>query len=136
MKVFRKKKREIIIDGHAFSQIVNETATHVKVRCYSLKSTYIEVIFNWGIATWAINFYQPSVVSTMIQYAIKLGWKYQLKNQIIVVPANESEQWAKDAGIIIDCNQLIQYPNFVRLISNNVNNNQEESPCHRLRPFI
>lgn len=28
------------------------------------------------------------------------------------------------------------YPNFVRLISNNVNNNQEESPCHRLRPFI
>ena len=89
MKVFRKKKREIIIDGHAFSWIVNETATHVKVRCYSLKSTYIEVIFNWGIATWAINFYQPSVV---------------LKNQIIVVPANESEQWAKDAGIIIDCN--------------------------------
>ena len=78
MKVFRKKKREIIIDGHAFSWIVNETATHVKVRCYSLKSTYIEVIFNWGIATWAINFYQPSVVSTMIQYAIKLGWKYQL----------------------------------------------------------
>lgn len=59
MKVFRKKKREIIIDGHAFSWIVNETATHVKVRCYSLKSTYIEVIFNWGIATWAINFYQP-----------------------------------------------------------------------------
>ena len=52
MKVFRKKKREIIIDGHAFSWIVNETATHVKVRCYSLKSTYIEVIFNWGIATW------------------------------------------------------------------------------------
>ena len=104
MKVFRKKKREIIIDGHAFSWIVNETATHVKVRCYSLKSTYIEVIFNWGIATWAINFYQPSVVSTMIQYAIKLGWKYQFKNQIIVVPANESEQWAKDAGIIIDCN--------------------------------
>ena len=48
MKVFRKKKREIIIDGHAFSWIVNETATHVKVRCYSLKSTYIEVIFNWG----------------------------------------------------------------------------------------
>lgn len=72
MKVFRKKKRKIIIDGHAFSWIVNETATHVKVRCYSLKSTYIEVIFNWGIATWAINFYQPSVVSTMIQYAIKL----------------------------------------------------------------
>ena len=63
MKVFRKKKREIIIDGHAFSWIVNETATHVKVRCYSLKSTYIEVIFNWGIATWAINFYQPSVAS-------------------------------------------------------------------------
>ena len=27
MKVFRKKKREIIIDGHAFSWIVNETAT-------------------------------------------------------------------------------------------------------------
>ena len=63
MKVFRKKKREIIIDGHAFSWIVNETATHVKVRCYSLKSTYIEVIFNWGIATWAINFYQPSVAT-------------------------------------------------------------------------
>lgn len=109
MKAFRKNRRKIIIGGYTFSWTVNEAAVHVKVRCYSMKSTYVEVIINRDTTTWwAVNYYKPSVAVAMIHHAIRLGWKYQLEKQIIVVPADESEKWIEDAGII-DSAKLNQY---------------------------
>lgn len=105
----KKKRRDIIIGGYPFSWVVNETTNHIKIRCYSMKSTYVEIILNWDTtAWWAVNYYQPSVVATMIEYAMRLGWKYQLEKQVMIVPADESEKWIEDAGII-DYAELNQY---------------------------
>lgn len=105
----KKRKRNIIIGGYPFSWTVNKTASNVKVRCYSMKSTYVEVILDWeSTAWWAVNYYKPSVAAAMIQHAIRLGWNYQLEKQILIVPDNESEKWIEDAGII-DYAELNQY---------------------------
>lgn len=98
MKVYKKCLRKISVDDQIFIWTVTETKEYMKIRCYSLKSTYIEVIFDWGKLLCVLNLYDPYVVEAIIKHAIQLGWNYQVKNQIISISPTESEEWIKETN--------------------------------------
>ncbi|KNY29522.1 hypothetical protein [Pseudobacteroides cellulosolvens] len=82
MKVFKKKIREITVNGIQFYFIVIENSHDVTFRSYpkSLKSSCFEAYFDWK-DTWDITLYKPSVASKLIKYALDNGWHCLEPNQ-------------------------------------------------------
>jgi len=99
MKVYRKHLREISVDNNTFKYSVIENSELMKLRCYSTKSSYLEVSLPWGKLTHDINLYRPKVISLFIEYAINKGWNYALDKQTFIISANDSENIVKELGI-------------------------------------
>ena len=98
MKVYRKHIKKITVDDNTFLYTILEQQEFVKLRCYSTKTSYLEVIFDW-ILLHDINLYRPKIVSLFIEYAIKRGWSYTDSKQIYKISADDSAQIIKELGI-------------------------------------
>ena len=99
MKVYKKKIRKILVGNHTFLYTIIEDDEFIILRCYSNKSSYLEVCLGWGRLTHDTNAYKPKVVSLFIEYALKKGWNYSSSNQIYKISANDVEAVLKELGI-------------------------------------
>ena len=99
MKAYEKQVRKIVVDNHTFLFSVIEHPHIVKLRCYSSKTSYIEMLFNWGPLMHDLNLYRPKVVSLLIENAIQQGWDYKNGKQIYNVSVDDSENIVKQLGL-------------------------------------
>lgn len=101
MKVYKKKLRNIEIDGFLFKYIIIEKAYSVVFRAYSGKSktSFFEVPFCWP-DTWSINLYRPSVCAKLIKFALENGWKHLDEKQVMRI----TNHWHYNSLIILPGN--------------------------------
>ena len=84
MKAFERNLRKITVNNTVFRWIITETSEFFKLRCYNMKSTYVDVYFKWE-DYHEVNLNKPSVVEAIIKYAISEGWEYELENKTMVM---------------------------------------------------
>ncbi|PYY29948.1 hypothetical protein [Paenibacillus illinoisensis] len=81
MKVYKKEVRKITVNEVLFLYVVDEQAYDIIIRIYSnaFKSTFVEFVVLWR-ETWDILFYEPKLISKLVQYAINQGWDFHQKS--------------------------------------------------------
>ncbi|WP_217595634.1 hypothetical protein [Cohnella sp. GbtcB17] len=86
MKTFRKREKQIMIDGSHFHIVINEEPSNefVNFKVYSSKTSYFEVLFTWQ-GSWHFNPHRPENCKRLINYAIAEGWEYNLEKKTLKI---------------------------------------------------
>lgn len=98
MKAFKRELRKITVSDTVFTWVITESSEHVKLRCYNIKSTYIDLYMNWK-DWWGVSINKPVVVAEIIKYAISRGWQYKEEKQTMVFGVTDTEDMIQKLGL-------------------------------------
>ncbi|WP_036740344.1 MULTISPECIES: hypothetical protein [unclassified Paenibacillus] len=84
MKPFRKRYKDLMVNGFEFHCVIDEHFKNefVVFRAYphNTKTSFFEICFSWS-ESWHFNPMLPSTCTTLIKYAINNGWAYNREKQ-------------------------------------------------------